>query len=466
MYINGYVKCNNQDFSFTYDEETLHLVPMNPSEIKPYDSFLNRKLTESLLVGITTTNKAIAFLNCHLSKCMAGYIAIPAGYILFNTSQVEDFEAIVFKGEIINFFYRPIQIIDSNNTIYDYENGGATIQLKTFDKIGYEEDIAIDNLGTHLSLGISMPINPLDSHVIDSLGSLNSYLRLTFDTSIPLLKFSYVYSWIYNLFTFLTLRTSIEFGDIHLQGRTDDGRYMRIANVYIRKHKQTANLNHDAITGYYFIKGHIGELLNTLNSKTTNLLFIPATEKEIKYVDPVKFMSCCSSLESAFLLRYGKIKEQTDENFLNAKQDIETYITNIINEYEGVKGKGKLRSAYKGLLKTVNLTDFSLADKYKYCLKTYDYVLKDYISKILLSTGLTVQNDSNLIPVPSEEELKQIPTTFAEHRNLLVHDHVEAFLPIHVAGYQIAQCIIYVLLMDNAHIDPDCIKQSIDIIFN
>jgi hypothetical protein len=465
MFLNGYVECNKQNFTFTYDEDILHLVPMNPNEIKQYDFFINRKLDEKLLIGTTTKNEAIVFFDCHLIKNAAGYLAKPSAYIQYCNKQVIDFESIVFNGNVVNFFYRPLQIVDIDNTIYDHINGGATIKLKPFDKIGKEENVTIDDINALLSLSIYLPPNPIDSKVIDNLGNLNSFLRLSLNTPTDISLFSKIYGWMYKLFTFLTFRSSIEFGNIILQNKTSDGKFITIANVYIRKHETTPHIDADSIIGYYFIEEHISSLLNNINSPNINLLFIPETEKEIKYIDPVKYMSCCSSFESAFLFRYGKVKGKIDENYLTAKEDIEAYIRTKINQYKNVQGKGKLRSAYKSLLRTVNLTDFSLADKYKYCLKEYNDIIHDYISNVLRNLGFTIQSDSVPIPVIDEGILRQIPIDFADHRNLLVHDHIEAFLPIHIAGYLIAKCIIYVLLLDSARINHHLIKQSIDIIF-
>ena len=44
------------------------------------------------------------------------------------------FDVITFRGGIIDYFYRPNQIIDTENTQYNYDISGATLKLKTFDE--------------------------------------------------------------------------------------------------------------------------------------------------------------------------------------------------------------------------------------------------------------------------------------------------------------------------------------------
>ena len=141
---SGYILNSlDKQYAFTYDGELLQLVPKDEKEIKPYDCFANMVVEKELLSGTTVPDKSsIFFLKCTLQRNNSGYIAKPAGYICFDDN-VNKFRTMVFKGEVINYFYRPNQILGTDSEYPMESDGGGNLIIKKFSEITKRKSVNI-----------------------------------------------------------------------------------------------------------------------------------------------------------------------------------------------------------------------------------------------------------------------------------------------------------------------------------
>ncbi|MDG6893393.1 hypothetical protein [Clostridium perfringens] len=447
---SGYVEgIDDRRYVFTYDGKRLHLVPQDELSIKSYDFF---KYDDKFFDNIIATNikgQRIIFLRCKLNHLSSGYISEPDGYICFSENTSE-FHTIVFKGKAINYFYRPNQIIDESKTKYDVNNGGGHIVLNTFDEIIKQHSIEIDGKKADMLLSVTQPQEPIWVQEEYTFGKPESILRLDFKESINIENFINSYRWIYNLLTFLNFRSNIDLGDICLEKYDENGKIVKIADVHIVNKKKSESVDVDNTIGYYFINNKINELLKILNEKNLNLLFIPNSRVEslIRNIDAKKYMLCCTSFESVFNLRFPNAKMEEQEKAKEVKQELMQQIEILREKYKG-KDKKK-RKELKKYADIIELLDFGLSEKIQYCIDKYQEDLSEYTNNVYIKFEIT------------EEEKKGLVENFVKKRNVLTHSSLDEFDKIHIAAYLIVRAYIYVMILDNAGVEMNLIRQAID----
>lgn len=444
---SGYIKCMDKPYIFTYDGELLQLVPKDEESVKPYDCFKNKNVNYDVLEGDTVGSNKIFFLNCQLKVSLSGYIAKPAGYVCFQNGE-RGFDVITFKSGIVDYFYRPNHIIDEKNTQYDYDTGEATLKIKPFNETSKQIEVDVAGKKAILTLSVTLPGKPLHMQLDYNLGKPKSIFCLTFNETVDVAEFRTVYMWIYNLMVFLNFRKDISMGKIELGKINEENKIEHIGYTYLNEKEKNDISNVDRIIGYYFIFDHINALLRIVNKEDLNLLFIPRSEKEDKYISAEKYMICCTSFESVFNYVYPNAKVKNSEKANEVKSEFLQYIELKREEYKGKDSKK--RKEFQKYADIIEFLDFGLAEKFDYCNTQYAEVIDEYKRAVLRRFNFT------------QEQLDDLSFQFAKKRNLLIHSSVEEFDEIHVLAYSLARTFIYAMILDKANIDPSIITQAID----
>lgn len=445
---SGYIELKGKNYIFTYDGELLQLVPKEKDSIKPYDALQNKNIVLEILEGTTMGLEKIFFLNCILTVNRSGYIAKPSGFVCFD-SEERSFDTITFKGGIIDYFYRPNHIVDEENTHYNrYNGGGGQIKLKSFDEISKECDVKIDGRKAKLTLSVTLPMEPVYMQVDYNLGKPKSILRLCFKEKIDVGYFRTIYMWIYNLMTFVNFRRNIRMGEINLGKRNDEGKIQQVAYTHINELDKEEIKDVDRIIGYYFIFKHLNALIQIVNEKDLNLLFIPKNIKSGQYVTPETYMICCTSFESVFNYVFPKAKTEYSQKASEVKEEFLQFIKKKDEEYKGTDSKK--RKEFKKYANMIRLLDFGLGEKFEYCQVKFDELISDYRNQVLMRIGLR------------EEQIDELPDEFAKMRNLLMHSSLGELEDIHIYAYVLVRAYIYIMIMKQAKIEDNLIIQAID----
>ncbi len=444
---SGYVDYLKKTYIFTYDGELLQLVPQDISSIKKYDFLANKSEKLEVLKGITIGDERIFFLNCNLKVFKSGFIAKPSGYICFNSVDRE-FNTITFKSGIIDLFYYPNQIIDIRNTSYNYDEGGGELKLKTFDETSKKLEVKVDDKKATITLGITLPSKPSCMKADYNLGKPKSIFRLTFDEKIDVSEFRKIYMWVYNLMTFLNFRKDISLGEIEFGKLDNEKKIEKIGYAYLKEKEKEDISDVNKIIGYYFVNEHLNDLLQILNKKNLNLLFIPDSSKNDKYISAEKYMICCTSFESVFNYAFPDAKNENNLIAAEVKKELLKFIYDKREEYKGKDGKK--RQELRKYENIIELLDFSLEEKFRFCYDKYGKYIADYKDRILRYFEIT------------DERMKELPTEFAKKRNELIHSNLADFKEIHILAYLLARVFIYIMILEKAGLDSNIIIQAID----
>ncbi len=441
---NGYILNGlDKQYSFTYDGELLQLVPLNREEIRYYDFLENGLVEKELLNGETVQHDSIFFLKCRLQRNNSGFIAKPAGYVCFD-GKMKSFRTIVFRGKAVDFFYNPTQILAEGSDYPLDKDGGGQLLLKKFSEVTKHNDVNI--MGEHADFLISISRPKFPKYMIKdyTLGIPQSFIRLEFENDITIEKFAEIYIWMQNFFEFIYFKKNVFIEDIGLGTFNNEQEIRKVAEVYLL-HKRDLDLeNPDTVIGYYFVEEGLNELLQILNTENLNMLFIPISEKDDKYIDPQKYMACCSSFESVFNFAFPNAKMEENMKMKEAKVDVLEFIDDKIE-----KCTGKSKKEYRSLRRIIELADFSLEQKYTWCLKKYDTYISEYCKKVYIKLNI------------SEDQILKIPNMFALKRNILIHSNLDKLEPEEIAAYLIMRYLIYFIIMDKSGISNNLIRDAI-----
>ncbi len=445
--VNGYINIYEKEFVFTYNDNLLQLVPADKSNINPlFDYFKNKDSFEETIIGITQSNKSVIFLNCKLTRHNSGYIAKPAGYLVFD-EEISTFKKVVFRGGVVDYFYRPNQVVHDNSYI-NYETGEGEILLKKYDDISKEFYLFINEKKYTVRLNITRGAVPNQFYENYNLGKVSSYIELESENELELFEFQYIYTKIHNFMMFVSFKKEICFEQIFIYDSSG-----RKSDLYLSK--EVDNYNNfsdvDNIISYYHIEDKICNLINIVNNPKLNLLFIQENINSDKYVTTEQYMVLCSSFESTFSLVYPNARQ----NFLNeaklVKDDLINYINNKEEECKGLDKKR--RDEYKKYKSILEKVDFSLEERFRYCDKEFNGVLLEF-KHILYNFYKINEIDKN-----------NIASEFSRTRNNLVHSHINEFNNANLAAYLLARVFIYAMLLRKVEIDDSNIKQIVENIF-
>lgn len=181
------------------------------------------------------------------------------------------------------------------------------------------------------------------------------------------------------------------------------------------------------------------------------MMFIPINRKEDNYIDSQKYMLCCSSFESVFNYCFPNKKLEENKKFKDAKMSVLKFIEEKDEEYKGKDGT--IRKEYSSLKRIIELSDFSLEQKYRWCLREYTDYISDYCERIYQKCNL------------SQEQIEEIPRLFALKRNILVHSNIENIEGEDVAAYAIMRYLIYFIILDQIGISKKLVKNAVECIF-
>lgn len=99
------------------------------------------------------------------------------------------------------------------------------------------------------------------------------------------------------------------------------------------------------------------------------------------------------------------------------------------------------------------MTDFSLEQKYRWCLEEYSDYISDYCE--------TIYQKCNL----NQEQIEDISRSFALKRNILVHSNIENLEGEDVAAYAIMRYLIYFIILEQIGISKELVKNAVESIF-
>lgn len=454
-----------EDIPFCMEDEVISLI--QPFSVQ--HMFIPEETIEYKTVkGYTTTGFSIIFLSCRYNK----KIFWAQGYVInkgnLTDEYYETFDSLKFSGEAIDIFFPPKRILN-----YEPVNGKSTqnrmhsISAKPFNEISKCYDLCINSVPHKLKLSINY-VQDLKQHS-RQIGEVKSNIIITPETAQSIENISDYYLYALDFFRFVNYRNNIRFDKIEL---IKDN--MIVCNVSIFTRNFNNNYTRTKYNSIVFedISEHLDKLFSNIAVRREKNIFddmyLPNSDEDFKSVDYIKYLSCALSFEGEFQ-RCCKSKFDTNELFNHTK----TQFSNLINDVEkkvldnnrilseikqeldnaiidykeeqlkllSKKKAKRIESYFDNFKNTLDKVDFTLEEKFNFMIRSYNDIFNEMISHICSKYSFEEPQNSNLGKI------------FSDMRNKIGHGNPTKIEEEHVLTFQLARCMIYVLILDSSEIE-------------
>ena len=470
-----FISENHENFRIIVDEE--HFFRLQ-----------HERIEKDIVEGYLFNNRNFKMFGCIYN----GRSLSCKGYVYSSSNNPPDalsqFDRIMFTGKPIDVF----------------AGGSANVMKKIDDGIDWNERLyakeprywkeintkypAIVN-GILCEVGIDYSIYYNDRWGERNIGTCTPRFYIDFKESVGTDIIPDCYLWVFDFMKFLSFRRNIKFDDIKIYKRNSDKKIEKTGIVYFRTIDRGEYTNSDLNTILTRdIGDKFGELFQYIAERrqrdTSDELFVPDNDTEYEELSHTSFLECALSFEGEYD-RTQETKIETNAEFQQIKQlanDVvvdescklvdqeesdslkEELLEYIKKRFESAaeelkeqqtsrKKKDKIVKYAKKLLDDLDKIDFSLEEQFNNVLKKYADILNDY--KKMLAQRMKIRFEGNI-------NLGQI---FSKMRNEIGHGHPKDIEDIHAYTFQLARCMIYVMILDNTGISHDAIKRVIHKIF-
>lgn len=461
----GIITINEIEYSFYYNNKFITVFPKDPtSSWDDLEGLFYRakkvKIFETIY-GKSRAGNEIIFLNVKLKpygrKILKGFV--PAYLIshsnLINAPNAENFEEIIFRGDVIDKIYSPHNLIKKSS--YDFENHVPILEFNSQKDVKKTTKLNDDSIYLTVKaissgkdktypillkseLGIKFAIDRNMQEIKDYYKKITQTLSFFFNRRY--LKYEKVM-----LVRTIDVKYTIQKGDkIEYETRKEKQIYDLVIND---EYKDTFDIGNIAFDTEIFLNT-FPKVYNIIDENMFSLLYYSKNKDDDIAFDHYQFMSTASAFEGQFDLVYPEFKTRKKAKFSEVKNGLLAYIESQ-KEQENAVGK-KYLSSFESMIENCQGT---LSEQLNYGLKVFNKAIEK--NKQRLFVEFNILNKSN----------NDIATAFQNKRNSLMHTFLEQrYEPIEIVGYVLVKMLVYCLILKRATLEENEIISIIHSIFN
>lgn len=414
------------------------------------------------------------------------------GYVYSSSNNPPDellqFDRIIFTGKPIDIFAGgSVNVMKKIEDGIDWSERSYAIEPRYWNEINTKYPAIVN--GILCEVGIDYTIHYNDGWGERSIGTCTPRFYIDFKKSVEIGIIPNCYLWVFDFMKFLSFRRNIKFDDIKIYKRNRDKKFEQTGIVYFKmvdRGEYTNSILNTILTRD--IGDKFGELFQYIAERrqrdTSDELFVPDNDEKYKELSHISFLECALSFEGEYD-RTQETKMATNTEFQQIKQlandvvidescklldqeerdslkeelleyikrGFESTVEELKEQQTSRKKKDKIVKYAKKLLDDLDKIDFSLEEQFNNVLKKYADILNDYQKMLAQRMKIRLERNINLGQV------------FSKMRNEIGHGHPKGLEDIHAYVYQLARCMIYVMILDNNGISHDTIKRIIHKIF-
>lgn len=439
--VYGNLELHGKIFPFLLDGHYVHIVQQ---AFQKSEEFIEKDY--SSLRGVTSDNRDILFINCHLISTAfdAKTIFSIQGYAISvgNVGEPCDFsfDRMTFYSEAINTFYSPQNAIDKQSSdlgfLAEEWNGAMSIVLKPFE----ETSIAFNfDEVTICELNIARYINIKDG--TEKIGDLITSFSYRFSNKRMPNDICKYYFYLYDFLSFVNYNKNIPFEKILLETKDSTGKFSQVAKVFIFTNAYSYDGNtRNTIIADDLPKEKLGLIFKKVSSLRNNdkrlSLYYPANFQERNVTDPSKWLSLALCFEGLFTEINPDFKEKENVNFKNVK----SLIQNTVQSIDKTKLTKKEKKYFSDFEEHIARYEGVLEEKFNFVLK----------------------HNSKILKTSSNQNYGKI---YAEYRNKLAHGTINPLGDNEIEVYRLLRAMIYILLLNDIKLDEKILSKIINKVF-
>lgn len=356
--------------------------------------------------------------------------------------EFSNFEAITFYGDVVDKFYNPIRKFDYKHSDLENDTGEALFRLKSYADTTVTHSVDFKGQTMRVELSVTKPGGPTSSHF--ELGKLKSIIRLSAEKPWALEDIHDIYWLVIHFFMFINFRKDIRFDSIILSNRDAAGLYSPKAYFHANVSHECNNRAIWKTIQYEDLDDRFPNLFTLIDSKQQHYEFIPDSDKDARYIKHHNYMLTSSAFEYIYRNYYPSEMESDA-----AWQELRQGILSKIDEAIANTPEPYLQDAKKLRLAAEREDGRTLRVCFKSAVQNRQSILAEVFGEFKFGS----------------DKINNISYDFKSKRDMLAHGDLENFNNIDVQPYQLAQCLIYYMLLEQAGVAESSIRKILTRVF-
>ncbi len=470
-----FISENHENFRIIVDEEHFFCLQ-------------HERIERDMVEGYLFNNRNFKMFGCIYN----GRSLLCKGYVYSSSNNPPDdlsqFDRIMFTGKPIDVFAGgSANVMKRIDDEIDWYKRAYAEEPRYWDEINTNYPVKVN--GILCEVGIDYAIHYNNRWAERSIGTCTPRFYIDFKESVGIEIISNCYLWVFDFMKFLSFRRNIKFDEIKIYKRNEDKKFEKTGIVHFTTIDRGEYTNSDLNTILARdIGDKFGELFQYIAERrqgdTSDELLVPDNDKEYEKVSHTSFLECALSFEGEYD-RTQETKMETNAEFQQIKQlandvvisescklvdqdesdslrgellgyikkNFQSAAEELEEQQTSKKKKDKIVKYAERILDDLDKIDFSLEEQFNNVLKKYADILNDYKKMLAQQMKISLEGNTNL------------GQRFCKMRNKIGHGHPKNLEDIHAYTYQLARCMIYVMILDNTGISHDAIKRIIHKIF-
>ena len=248
------------------------------------------------------------------------------------------FHAITVYGGNINAICNP-QVAVAKEEAANYPSDGAReIKVRPWEEYTRKVDVEIDGEKAILTISVMQDGGAHDKNQMGAynLGSLNSFIRLSFDNPQGFERIERYYVIIKQLVALLTGQSNLHFS-VYLSQRNSEDLFQKsaICKIY-EPYDNFSNRSWHEVISIYSIFDCLPGLIQRIANHETNVIvdLLPDDNKRARYVSITNIQDLCTALEVSY--SWSDRHKEKDAIIESLKKRINETIKDFISETDGI----------------------------------------------------------------------------------------------------------------------------------
>ena len=459
----GYLKHDEIDYPFEFDEETFSLMLFPPTiEIWSHTSSLFNLLSGwkdssrkhewigvQQLHGITSERNKIIFEVSEARSNYNGFYSYSVHWYFYYSAELDPNRIDGFKilGEEINFFFPPKKVL--NPEILFFENQMTVKKLSLTATNQITESCGKYRIAPHVDATIDVSAYAtMNFHSLGSPMDATSILVTSFSQPVNLEVLKMAYNNLMCFLKYITYRTNIgiytaEVFYLNHQGQKD---YQGLLVFKRQNELETNKTASDQIIKYDVLKSRTGKLFTCIKQEKFSFQHLCESIDSTHHYPVSRIIMVFSAFEREFRNIYGQDFDRSPE-YISAKKDVVDLIDNYLRTTQGKK-----RSYIKQLRKYVENRDSSFETNIKKALLDCEKIMTPFLKKRYIGSY--------------PEMVHNLSARMGDFRNGIAHSRLDLhFEAIHLSDIKIVEELLYAIRLKKIGLQTSEIQKAISDLF-
>lgn len=348
----GYLKLDGDSFAYKVSNNIVTLLPAYSNNRERYDAIdricsRNIERPEFLLGNDDERMIAIA----RNSKFYTGYLNAGArfstplivkasgngdGYFGQMTEDWYKYHAITFWGGNINALYNPELAIEQPNIDDLVKFGKREIKMRPWKDYTLSKEFEVYGEKATMIISVGGGGDSANSKGAYNLGTLNSYIRFTFEKAQNLSKIENFYIIARKLVAILTGQNNVSF-ETYLSQRNTEGKYFEtgVCKIFDSYENYSKRKWHNVIPIHNVLE-YIPSIVDKIANDEAGalLMLLPEDNRYANRISITNIQDLCTALEVAY--EWEKITREKDQLVEELKKDIKKTIKGFLENHSDI----------------------------------------------------------------------------------------------------------------------------------